>query len=606
MRTKMYINEEFELLKNNQTRFSSDQLDDLIKSIDKYYSDFNKNCSKYTINYVSTMTNVMNKFVIKNLILSTYGGTLSKNIHEDLAKILDATQKYLQTLHELKYLSFLSDEKRNVVLVGPNGCGKTTLLRHLISLTGENDISYFQADRLLLIDTTYSPERDEIQFQKTLNNTYHSATNINTNDQGYYIKKQFDQIISLFERKRASELEQYFSGDISKDDCKTEFILRTWNSLVKDRELFYNGTLKARMLDGRDYEIKHLSSGEKNILYFLSSIVLLDEKKYYFIDEPENNLNPSIVTQLWNILEMQHPNSIFVYLTHDNEFVSTRINSKIYWIKKYDGKEWAYEPLPENDNLPQKLMVSLIGNKQPVIFCESEDAEKYDSIVFKLIFPTYKIVSSGGCTKVIAKVKAYKQAGLPQNAYGIIDCDYRKQDFLDGQQKHNVFYIPFFEIENFLFCEEIIKEMINKFSKDPDNAFQRVFDGVKSDFMKNKERFIIRSVATRLHELGFKDGIKKLTSRQELSDNYTKYLASIDLNNLFAEYDALYADILDKNDFNTILRYYDNKNILTSFEKELDFIQGINYEECVLPFLKTNDALLLTLREKYFKNIPIL
>lgn len=603
----MYINQEFNLLKNNQLRFSSPELDVLIGEIDSFYSLFNKNYKKYTINYIETMTNIMNQFFIKNLISNVYGGSLyltSSNI-EDVNKVIETTKKYVAKLNELKYLSFLSEEKRNVVFVGPNGCGKTTLLRHLISLTGEKDISYFQADRLLLIDTSYNPERDEKKFNETLNYTYNHATNVNTSDQGYHINKQLNQIIALFEKKRSSELEQFVAGKISKDDCKTEFILRTWNGLIKDRELYCNGTLRVRMLNGQDYEIKHLSSGEKNIFYFLSSIILQEEKRYYFIDEPENNLNPSIVTQLWDILESQRPNSIFIYLTHDNEFVSSRINSKIYWIRKYDGKEWIYETLPENDNLPQKLMVSLIGNKQSVIFCESENEEKYDSIIFKMMFPHHKIVSSGGCTKVISKVKAYKQAGLPQKAYGIIDCDYRKQDFLEGQQKHNVYFLPFFEIENFLFCEEILKEMIKNYSKDSENAYNNVFNAVKNDFIKNKERFVIRNVATRLHELGFKDKIKKLTSRVELKEDYNKHLASINLDDIFNEYDNLYAEILNKNEFNTILRYYDNKNILTDFEKELDFVDNISYEEQVLPFLKENISLLFRLKEKYLKNIEV-
>lgn len=601
----MYTNFDFELLKNNKNRFSSDELNELIASIENFYLDFNKKYEKYTQNYITTMTNLMNNYIVKNLIDSTYGGTLhiSQKVSEDLEKIIVVTKEYSQALEELKYLSFLSEEKRNVVFVGPNGCGKTTLLRHLISLTGENDISYFQADRLLLIDKSYNPERDEKQFQTTLQSTYRHATNVDTSDQGYYINKQLNQMIALFEKKRSSELEQFFSGKLDKDSCETEFVLKSWNMLIKDRELYCDGTLKVRMIDGEDYEIKYLSSGEKNIFYFLSSIILQDEKKYYFIDEPENNLNPSVVTQLWDIIEKYRPNSIFVYLTHDNEFVSTRINSKIYWIRKYDGKVWAYESLPENDNLPQKLMVSLIGNKQSVIFCESEDEEKYDSIVFKLMFPSHKIVSSGGCTKVISKVKAYRQAGLPQSAYGIIDCDYRKQDFLDGQKKHNVFYMPFFEIENFLFCEEILKAMIENYSKDPASTFQKVFSKIKSDFIKKKERFIIRNVATRLHELGFSDGIKKLKTRQELKDNYNKFVTSVNLDNIFEEYENLYNDIIEKNDLNTILRYYDNKNILTDFDKILDFRDGFHYEESVLTFLKENDTLLLLLREKYLKEI---
>ena len=62
-----------------------------------------------------------------------------------------------------------------------------------------------------------------------------------------------------------------------------------------------------------------MSSGEKSILYFLIGILLQEEKDFYFIDEPENNLTPAIVSKLWNFIERERPNSVFVYLTHDSD-----------------------------------------------------------------------------------------------------------------------------------------------------------------------------------------------------------------------------------------------------------------------------------------------
>ena len=220
------------------------------------------------------------------------------------------------------------------------------------------------------------------------------------------------------------------------------------------------------------------------------------------------------------------------------------------------------------------------------------------------MFPDFKVISSGGCSKVISKTKAYKTAGLPQKAFGIIDCDYRKESYLEGQQKHNVFFLPFFEIENFLFCEEILRPMIQKFSTDKDATFANVLSAIKTDFIAKKERFIIRYVAPRLHEMGFEDGIKILTTREELKEKYNNYVQSINLDNMFKKYEELFDSIVAKNNLNTFLRYYDNKNILSDFNSILGFSENRCYAEEVLPFLKRDPNMLLkTLRNKYFSNI---
>lgn len=37
-------------------------------------------------------------------------------------------------------------------------------------------------------------------------------------------------------------------------------------------------------------------------------------------------------------------------------------------------------------------LVALVGNREPVLFCESQDEYKYDDIVFKMMFPEFKVI----------------------------------------------------------------------------------------------------------------------------------------------------------------------------------------------------------------------
>lgn len=601
----MYQNNQLDLLINAYEGSIPPNVAQVIATIQAIYKAYNDDYSRYTENYISMMESTFNSLKTAQLIPEAKGGTLRTTKPIDSENILALLSDYHDKLFGLRYLKFLSEEKKTVVFVGPNGCGKTTLLRNLINATGEDQIGYYPADRLLVINDSYNPERDFATFSKSYQNADKYASDIDNQSQAHYIVQQINQTITLFEKKRATEMDLYAKGKLRLEDSLTEKILGIWNELIKDRILFSEGALKVQTLGGTEYPIKYLSSGEKSIFYFLACIFLKEKKSYYFVDEPENNLNPSIVSKLWDIIEKHREGSIFVYLTHDSNFVASRINSKLFWIEKYDGTEWVYKPLPENDNLPQHLMVALVGNREPVLFCESQDEYKYDDIVFKMMFPEFKVIPAAGCDAVIAKVKAYSIAGLPQKAFGIIDCDYKDQSYLEGQETDGIFHLPFFEIENFLFSEEIITGVIATFSRDKENAFANLKSALKNDFISKKEQWIIRKIAFRLRETFFTGIIKRLKDFPELKVEYTSFSSSVDLDALHASYEAEIQQVIDADDYNTLLRYYDNKGIFTMFLPQLKLENKMPYKEAVFTYLSEHKDVLTGLRSKYFPGIIV-
>ena len=601
----MYQNNQLDLLINAYEGSIPPNVAQVIATIQAIFKAYNDDYSRYTENYISMMESTFNSLKTAQLIPEAKGGTLRTTKPIDSENILALLSDYHDKLFGLRYLKFLSEEKKTVVFVGPNGCGKTTLLRNLINATGEDQIGYYPADRLLVINDSYNPERDFATFSKSYQNADKYASDIDNQSQAHYIVQQINQTITLFEKKRATEMDLYAKGKLRLEDSLTEKILGIWNELIKDRILFSEGALKVQTLGGTEYPIKYLSSGEKSIFYFLACIFLKEKKSYYFVDEPENNLNPSIVSKLWDIIEKHREGSIFVYLTHDSNFVASRINSKLFWIEKYDGTEWVYKPLPENDNLPQHLMVALVGNREPVLFCESQDEYKYDDIVFKMMFPEFKVIPAAGCDAVIAKVKAYSIAGLPQKAFGIIDCDYKDQSYLEGQETDGIFHLPFFEIENFLFSEEIITGVIATFSRDKENAFANLKSALKNDFISKKEQWIIRKIAFRLRETFFTGKIKRLKDFPELKVEYTSFSSSVDLDALHASYEAEIQRVIDADDYNTLLRYYDNKGIFTMFLPQLKLENKMPYKEAVFTYLSEHKDVLTGLRSKYFPGIIV-
>lgn len=601
----MYTNLTFDQFADYAKENNSAILQPLILQIRDFYRKINSTLERSTNRYKNAVVSILDQFPVK-ILTGVDGKDLFYVDNKPVSQVdilVSALRDYIAKFESIEYLDFLSEEKRNVVFVGPNGCGKTTLLRKLQQDTKGASIQYFPADRVLLVSENFNPKRSYDAFKKDFDESYKRSTNIDYAWQGNEIIAQFDYFINLLERERNEENEKRVYNGV------TEKIIRKWHDLVKDRELFFEHGLCVRPLSGEKYPLKYMSSGEKSILYFLIGILLQEEKDFYFIDEPENNLNPSIVSKLWNFIERERPNSVFVYLTHDSDFVASRVNSKIYWIEKYDGQKWEWQQLKENKDLPQQLMIELVGSREPIIFCESENEYKYDSKVFKLMFPEFKAVSSGGCDQVIASIKAYNTIGLPQKVYGIVDCDYKMDDYLYSLTADGIYHLPFFEIENFLLSEELLQIMIETYCLEENsvtvvsNVKQKIYDL----FVEQRDSWIAKHVAFDLRDkFDYRGKIKSLKDIEQLKALYNAERKSDDeIDEIAKKYITLHSELVAGKDYSTILRHLDAKGLIAQCRSLFKFGKTVHYEQQVFTLLNSDkgDLLLKKIRYQYLSEI---
>ena len=601
----MYTNLTFDQFADYAKENNSAILQPLILQIRDFYRKINSTLERSTNRYKNAVVSILDQFPVK-ILTGVDGKDLFYVDNKPVSQVdilVSALRDYIAKFESIEYLDFLSEEKRNVVFVGPNGCGKTTLLRKLQQDTKGASIQYFPADRVLLVSENFNPKRSYDAFKKDFDESYKRSTNIDYAWQGNEIIAQFDYFINLLERERNEENEKRVYNGV------TEKIIRKWHDLVKDRELFFEHGLCVRPLSGEKYPLKYMSSGEKSILYFLIGILLQEEKDFYFIDEPENNLNPSIVSKLWNFIERERPNSVFVYLTHDSDFVASRVNSKIYWIEKYDGQKWEWQQLKENKDLPQQLLIELVGSREPIIFCESENEYKYDSKVFKLMFPEFKVVSSGGCDQVIASIKAYNTIGLPQKVYGIVDCDYKMDDYLYSLTADGIYHLPFFEIENFLLSEELLQIMIETYCLEENsvtvvsNVKQKIYDL----FVEQRDSWIAKHVAFDLRDkFDYRGKIKSLKDIEQLKALYNAERKSDDeIDEIAKKYITLHSELVAGKDYSTILRHLDAKGLIAQCRSLFKFGKTVHYEQQVFTLLNSDkgDLLLKKIRYQYLSEI---
>ena len=383
-------------------------------------------------------------------------------------------------------------ETKNVSIIGGNGAGKSSLMRKIRQQNPTFTI--ISAHKNLTIKQGLYRANDDtwLAQNKSHFSSPESSTHVPGNNNS--VQDDFNQMIEIVFRDYTDESVTALNNGKKLEEInrKLDVIFEIWNLIFIDKKLLYNDKKIKVRASGEEscYDIENLSDGERSALYVLIKVILSDSSPTIIIDEPETFLNPSILNQLFDECEKIKNESSFIYFSHDLEFVTTRKNNSIFWIKEYKFPHtWSILPTEPN-SIPEELIVKVVGaKKQKILFVESENNK--DAQLYQLIYPDFKVWPVGGCENVINYTKAFNSRTEKFNKeyFGLIDRDLKTDAQVTSLEQDKVFCLFVAVYENLFLNKEIIKFVFTHLGKtDFDEKFAELEAEVKTKVLDDNFR----------------------------------------------------------------------------------------------------------------------
>lgn len=491
-----------------------------------------------------------------------------------------------------------------IVVVGANGAGKT---RFGIWLEDKNQsrmtVHRISAQKALSIPE-FAPVKNVEQAEKELlfgRSDQHANVSRKVHDRwggqpATHLLSDYERLLALLfakdaERDRLHTHETRQAGAyVPVPESPIDVIVRIWGELMPHRVIRFND---GKVLVGNEavseYHAKEMSDGERVALYFLGQCLCAPAGSMVIIDEPELHLHRALVDKLWNRVEELCPDKTIVYITHDLDFAANRIGATKIWARSYDGSAWVWSNLPTDEALPESLVLEIVGNRKPLLFCEGESGG-LDHVIYQNCFPHRHVIPRGTASRVIEAVRAMREnAALHEfDAVGVVDRDVRPQSEIDSLESHGVHVLKFAEIENLLCNAELIAEVASFLRRDPHEALLTVTQFVATTLRDERDVQIgIRAEREIRHRLS----LFGPTSRDEtgLLQEIQTLLGGLRIGEIMADAQADIDEALETGQLNEILRVYNRKSLAERVSPHLGLARR-QYPELILRLLRGPDG----------------
>jgi hypothetical protein len=333
-----------------------------------------------------------------------------------------------------------------------------------------------------------------------------------------------------------------------------------WKEMMPHRKLVIEkGKIqtKSDVKDSQPYHASEMSDGERVVFYLIGQCLSAPKNGVIVVDEPELHLHKSIQYTLWNKIERERSDCIFVYLTHDIEFAVSRNGFKKIWLKNYDGTNWEWDKLEENTGVPEELSLEVYGSRRKVLLVEGENGRE-DVRFYQNIFEDFLIKPCGSCEKVIEYTKSFRgnKEFHSLEIFGLIDRDRRIKDEIESLESRGIYSLRVAEVENIFATPEIIKLVSDRLCLEPSEQQKKTEEFVFSELEKELDKQILERK---------NDEIKFILNGLDLKNRDGSLVdfieSSIDEEDIHKRIEDEFKEIIKEKDYLRLLEYYNRKTI---------------------------------------------
>lgn len=484
------------------------------------------------------------------------------------------------------------ESELSIVAIGANGSGKSKLGSWIED--NNQNVHRISAQKYLSIPID-APPRNLEQAQRLVTHGHPTAGQQRWNEgKTTSLLNDFTHVLSLLFAHENDRNARYFKASkINKNTphpkSAIDILVKIWQAIIPRREIeFKDGkVLTHSPYVTEPYHGKEMSDGERVALYLLGQSLCAPKNAILVIDEPENHLHKALMNELWTEIEKHRSDCVFIYLTHDLDFASSRVGSDLIWIKEYNGSKWNWDIVPEIDTIPNNLLLELVGSRKPILFTEGEKGS-LDYLIYKEVYPKFHVVPRGGSSKVIESAKAINDNPTLHSlkAYGLIDRDFKTEEEIEALKKQGIYFVDVAEVENLFCVAEVIKLVSKKLELDPVDKINEATNFIIKTLKEVKEKQI--SLRT-TKEIQFRLGVynKKAEGKKEIKESLDLLLKSINSNVLHSENENLYNKAIRDKDLELLLRIYNRKKLVSRFSAVFGLREG-EYEDLIIRMIKSD------------------